>query len=1058
MSSMPTPESVGSKPDPSPTSNPIVNPSLSSTSPAASNTRIMHSGNHNATRPYSLQPDQTSRYSQYSFTASTELSSQSTVEAPKNSQDYMKEIGEITKKNEGQFEASDVYWASSASDVFDNVIWKCAPTLKILPTGKLTTPSIIIIEKLHYSQIKLHRNDTIVEIQPWKENKRDHVKFLFRFNNDDDYIRFISALIIWSNLKPSGILSKWSYDNDDSKIRHRELKLEAKVKLHPVTSEEDSRPHWTVTTIQLSKMGIFTITDSDNTVVLSIDATKLFDFEVRRLHESVCGHPSVLFIGAIEELRKHHNVKNCNIDNSNVYVMFDALHELQKWMNNLHSFTQHELLRSTSGINTDLDPIKLSQRLKLEIMEVQIPRVETRDLLYCELFLWDHIWFKSSVVRVDDLKCAFWKELVDLDLPIGDLNHIKVLVKRVSSPSEVDYNASYEVINMYGEGEGVSEHGRDDEILGACFLDCKSFQNDHILKRIPVTTLQNTEIGNLMINLTASQSYVLPNGKYKALEKLLSNTEIDDVLSYIHPYCDTTQTEEVACTLLDAYDCLGMGDQYFSALMKFELAGCQGMKSEYSSRSLDSTKGKDSTLQGQPLRFNTIFRGNSILSKSLERYTLSKGQEYICQLLSPFIDQIITENLNCECDPKLSPESYEENYQHLLSYVETLWDRINSSTNDIPLEIKQQWKNLRVNVEFEADINDTETPLNALSSFIFLRFICPAIMTPKLYGISISATEGLSGRITRTLMLVSKVMMVFSNRGKFQNHKDPHLMRLNDEFLSTHAEEMSAFYDKVTQRKMDFNERVLNVEESTKANTTIDDKSLKFARFANMICKYFYEKHGGGGTGIGSEEENDGLLEVATISDEEATGTGYQIVGFDDSLLEGNDFITSLMNEDSEAFGTLMDKNLFTIKDVEKQCVYLHEKCERIVRALEREEYLEDGDYQAFTTAILDSMRVSDGIIVYQGFGEDVNDTIKRILTEAVNTREKERVRERAQELERAKWRLRNTERERKVAHGTGSHLNESNNHGSNGHSEGGKRSLFRSIFKRKSTITPNGV
>ncbi|KAH3682276.1 hypothetical protein WICPIJ_006757, partial [Wickerhamomyces pijperi] len=89
--------------------------------------------------------------------------------------------------------------------------------------------------------------------------------------------------------------------------------------------------------------------------------------------------------------------------------------------------------------------------------------------------------------------------------------------------------------------------------------------------------------------------------------------------------------------------------------------------------------------------YNTLFRNSSLFSKTLEVYQIRIGQEYLEKMLGGFIAKVCQEGLVCDPDPKKYRDSHVKNYNALLGYLEELWDRIYSTSNDIPEQLKDEW-------------------------------------------------------------------------------------------------------------------------------------------------------------------------------------------------------------------------------------------------------------------------------------------------------------------------------------------------------------------------------
>ncbi|KAG0674175.1 hypothetical protein C6P40_002405 [Pichia californica] len=899
--------------------------------------------------------------------------------------DIIQQLKSIALKNKNQdLNCSNVQWCcitnknlhsinSISMNLNSGVVWNNANLLISNNDGSIinTLNNSIILEHIQQCELDLYNLDFIIRITH-KINFQN--SFLFKFKNFNDYINVLSTLIIWHNLKQNGLEFKWNFNNSmiyNENLNPNEIivcrfkiygplpDVENSNQIHinengpenpifPTPLDSNIKEGWFTVIGHLLPTGILNlISELDGKLLYSINITLLFDSEIRILHHSILQNSNILFLGFINQLRESHNVNifsnsyNYFIQNENynkitrILIDFDLRIDLEDWFVALSSFTKLEF------VGNNINKLKISKELSFEIMEAQFDITNNSLLylkekyLYCELICWNTPWFRSAIVKNDFHLSTFWKELINVKLPISDSNDFKILIKLSSSKDNYNIN---------GENS--------DEIIGTCFVNSKLFNKVHFLQKIPILNLSNNNIGNLMINLSQIETNILPFQKYKSFENILMNLKIDSVISYLEPKSNTSNLEYWSIMLLDIYQSLHKEDEYFETLMKYELSPIDSLSDS------NISKENPQILSNKNSRYHTIFRGNSMLSKSLEKYTVRIGHEYLEKLLGKFIETIQIEDLNCECDPKIDPENYKENYQNLLKYLKYLWKRIYETTNDIPESIKIQWKNLRQNVELSVDLNDKETPFNALSSFIFLRFLCPAILSPKLYNLS---KTHYSGKISRTLVLIAKVLMVFSNRSKFQNHKDPYLIPLNEDFLKSRRNEMMIYFDKVTFRKMDFNERLLdmsNIVDRIQLNTSKDilnelptmpfliDKYLNIAKLVKLISNFYQiEKNQ-----IDNNESN------------EEININYQIEGFDESRLE-DDFLTSLINEESDALNSLLLKHEFKLKDLKRQSLILIKQTDKYVEILNDYElpniFSNDLLFEDFINSIIRSIRLS---------------------------------------------------------------------------------------------------
>jgi len=80
-----------------------------------------------------------------------------------------------------------------------------------------------------------------------------------------------------------------------------------------------------------------------------------------------------------------------------------------------------------------------------------------------------------------------------------------------------------------------------------------------------------------------------------------------------------------------------------------------------------------------------------------------------------------------------------------------------------------------------------------IGGFVFLRFICPAIVAPNIYGVVLDPPNS---ETQRHLLLVAKVLQNLSNGITFGS-KEPFMAPLND-FISENLTKLTKFFDEIT--------------------------------------------------------------------------------------------------------------------------------------------------------------------------------------------------------------------------------------------------------------------
>jgi len=94
---------------------------------------------------------------------------------------------------------------------------------------------------------------------------------------------------------------------------------------------------------------------------------------------------------------------------------------------------------------------------------------------------------------------------------------------------------------------------------------------------------------------------------------------------------------------------------------------------------------------------------------------------------------------------------------------------------------------------------DEKTTYTTIGAFFFLRFICPAIISPELYGLTFS-TE-LNNQQRRYLLLITKVLQKLANFSEFGNTEE-YMKKLND-FIYTNRDQMSDFLEEISTIEAD---------------------------------------------------------------------------------------------------------------------------------------------------------------------------------------------------------------------------------------------------------------
>ncbi|XP_066834915.1 rasGAP-activating-like protein 1 isoform X3 [Anser cygnoides] len=204
---------------------------------------------------------------------------------------------------------------------------------------------------------------------------------------------------------------------------------------------------------------------------------------------------------------------------------------------------------------------------------------------------------------------------------------------------------------------------------------------------------------------------------------------------------------------------------------------------------------------------NTLFRSNSLASKSVEMFMKVVGLPYLHEVLKPVVNRIFEEKKYVELDPckmelsrgrrisfkgSLSEAQVRESSLGLLQgYLGDVVDAIVGSVEKCPPLMRAAFKQLRRRVEEQfPSAQHEEVRYFSISGFLFLRFFAPAVLTPKLFGLREQHADPRTGR---TLLLLAKALQSIGNLG-LQLGKEPWMAPLHAVLLPS-VTRVKAFLD-----------------------------------------------------------------------------------------------------------------------------------------------------------------------------------------------------------------------------------------------------------------------
>ncbi|KAK3383935.1 hypothetical protein B0T24DRAFT_518969 [Lasiosphaeria ovina] len=399
-----------------------------------------------------------------------------------------------------------------------------------------------------------------------------------------------------------------------------------------------------------------------------------------------------------------------------------------------------------------------------------------------------------------DTKNPFWREDCEFhDLP-ASLPYLSVLLKRVEGNLETFSHQLQATLGLVKTG------GLTEVLCGSVDIPLHQLDRgkDHE-QWLQVYDERQQSIGSMLVKVHHEELVVLLSKNYQPLSELLHRfssgltAQITEALPGL--------LRRVAEIFLNIFQVSGHATEWLMNMVEDEIDGIGSQvamrKPRFNQRlrsddSIDSTSDREQivrdmgkSLQGEA---NLLFRGNSLLTQALEFQLRRQGREYLQETLADKILEINEANPNCEVDPgKLQPsDDIQQHWTQLINLTTEVWECIATSSARLPPELRHVLKYIRAVAEDRyGDFLRTVT-YTSVSGFLFLRFICPAILNPKLFGL---LRDHPRPRAQRTLTLIAKGLQALANLstiGKKEMWMEP-----MNRFLNAQRQSIKDFLDGV---------------------------------------------------------------------------------------------------------------------------------------------------------------------------------------------------------------------------------------------------------------------
>ncbi|XP_020662756.3 rasGAP-activating-like protein 1 isoform X1 [Pogona vitticeps] len=302
------------------------------------------------------------------------------------------------------------------------------------------------------------------------------------------------------------------------------------------------------------------------------------------------------------------------------------------------------------------------------------------------------------------------------------------------------------------------------------------------------------KLGALRLRVRLAEERILPSRYYQPLVDLLVESVV----------CPPEEENVTPVALLEEVCSVESRQDVATRLVKIFLG--QGLVVPF----LDYLNLREISRTTDP---NTLFRSNSLASKSMEQFMKVVGMPYLHEVLKSIINRIFEEKKYVELDPcKIEPsrtrrisfkgslseaQIRESSLEVLKGYLRDIMEAIVGSTKECPAAMRVAFKRLhkRVADRFpEAENQDAK--YLAISGFLFLRFFAPAILTPKLFNLR---DQHAGTQTSRTLLLLAKAVQSIGNLGLQVGHGKEQWMEPLHPFILSSIGRVKEFLDRLIE-------------------------------------------------------------------------------------------------------------------------------------------------------------------------------------------------------------------------------------------------------------------
>ncbi|KAL2829009.1 hypothetical protein BDW59DRAFT_142692 [Aspergillus cavernicola] len=603
---------------------------------------------------------------------------------------------------------------------------------------------------------------------------------------------------------------------------------------------------WRKVSCTLQENGTFRLlTESDITLVTCIQLSQLSRCAIQQLESSVLEDEFCIAI------YPQYTARSASGLTRPLYLALESRVLFEVWFVLLRAFTTPELYgpanlggddtaktpssvdTSSTGTSTTsiTDMFRIERKLTIKVTEAKMfgnkgaeetPRsrkqsrshfsanaaAATNDY-YTEVLLDGEIRAKTAIkYRTAN---PFWREEFTFnDLP-PVLSQVSIMVKTLN-PTQRDWslvahgayalNQDPNPMRLLDDVE-VSSH---DAMCGRVDIRLDDLEpGTETEKWWPILDDRDQCVGEMLMRARMEETVVLMSHEYAPMSEILHS--FANGLTMNMTQVMSSELNQLSEALLNIYQVSGTTVEWISALVEDEIDGIHKESTANRLRYTTRLHSNDSRESGQDrevlvrdlgrtatVEANLLFRGNSLLTKALDYHMRRLGKEYLEETIGERLYEIDETDPECEVDPSRihRADDLERNWKNLVNLTTSVWKSIAGSASRCPPELRLIFRHIRACADDRYGDFLRSVTYSSVSGFLFLRFFCPAILNPRLFGL---LKDHPRPRAQRTLTLIAKALQGLANMTTFGS-KEPWMEPMN-KFLVGHRVEFKQFVDSI---------------------------------------------------------------------------------------------------------------------------------------------------------------------------------------------------------------------------------------------------------------------